>query len=370
MRPLSDHTLERELAVVAALRDAGAAGPRPDEVDRMRRRVMAGFAAETGTGLGEGSRVALLTPANSRRRGHSHRRVSVGAETRGRLVVAAAAALCLLMSLSGMSLLLSRGALPGDALYGVKRSAESAELGLTFGQESRAFKHLEFATSRVDEIELLAAGDAMTDDSARRLRDLLDDFDEDAAAGARLLTAVAATGDRDVLSALLPWIEQQSDRLASLRAALPRDAGARLSSSLDLLARMQERVEAIERRTGCQTVISPSSDDLGPLPAEGPCVRRTLDEASSASPIPKGAAPAPGSAAPAPPPPGTLPPAAEPGAEQENRDRPGLGDLLQPPDRGESPARPGEGEPAPPPRIVLPLPELPVLPDQHQVEPR
>lgn len=342
----------------------------------MRRRVMAGFvgagsADQTGTGPTPGSRVAPLTLVGSRRRNPSHRTRPVGAEAGGRLVVAAAAALCLFLSLSGMSLLLSRDALPGDALYGFKRSAESAELGLTFGPESRALKHLEFATSRVDEIEVLAAGGPMTDDSASRVREVLDDFDADTAAGARLLTTVAASGDRDVLSALVGWIEQQRDRLEALRAALPEDAGSRLYSSLDLLARVQERVEAVERRTWCEAVISNSSDDLGPLPAEGRCVPRALNEASSASPMPDGAPQAGKPAVPAAPPaPGTQPP---PAGEQENQSGPGIGDVLRPPDPGQSPVRPGEQNPPPWIVLPLPLPELslpPDLPDQPEVEAR
>lgn len=373
---LSDHVAERDLAVVAALRDAGtAAAPRPDEIDRMRRRVMAGFvgagiADQTGTEPTPGSRVAPLTLVGSRR-SPSHRRSLVGAEAGGRLVVAAAAALCLFLSLSGMSLLLSRDALPGDALYGFKRSAESAELGLTFGPESRGLKHLEFATSRVDEIEVLAAGGAMTDDSMSQVRAVLDDFDADTAAGARLLTTVAASGERDVLSALLGWIEQQRDRLEALRVVLPEDAGSRVYSSLDLLARLQERVEAVERRTGCEAVISPSSDDLGPLPAEGRCVPSALNEASSMAPMPDGAPQAGQPAAPAvPPAPGTPP---LPAVEQENQSEPGIDDVLRAPDPSQGPVRPGEGEQNSSPWIVLPLPlpELPpVLPDQPEVEPR
>ncbi|MDQ3153484.1 MAG: hypothetical protein M3R63_17815, partial [Actinomycetota bacterium] len=75
---LSDQTLERELAVVAALRHAGAAvGPSTDEVDRMRQRVMAGF-ADTDFAAGSSSRVTLLTAVRPGR--HARRRAPSGAE--------------------------------------------------------------------------------------------------------------------------------------------------------------------------------------------------------------------------------------------------------------------------------------------------
>ncbi|MDQ3885548.1 MAG: hypothetical protein M3308_00670, partial [Actinomycetota bacterium] len=115
----SDHTLERELAIVAALRQAGAsAGPRPDEVDRIRQRVMAGFAASqpgitatTRVDDASGSRVVLITPGGRARRSRGRHRAPTGVEAPGRIAVTAAAALSLFLSLSGMSLLLSQDAL-------------------------------------------------------------------------------------------------------------------------------------------------------------------------------------------------------------------------------------------------------------------
>ena len=381
MRELSDHALERELAVVAALRQAGAAaGPRPDEVDRIRRRVMAGFPATTVAGAKiadagiagtdrvdeeSGSRVVLPAPGSRGRRHRGRHRASVGVEARAQMVVAAAAALCLFLSLSGMSLLLSRDALPGNPLYSVKRSAESAELGMTFGDESRALKHLEFATARVDEIEVLAAEGAVTGTAAQFL-DVLDDFDSDAAAGARLLTSMAATGDRDMLSSLLGWSSQQQERLGDLRAALPAEAGSRLSGSLELLDRVQDRVEALEQRAGCRNVTSEASDDLGALPGDDPCVRRPLDDVAPAVALPAGpgtnGVPVPDApAAPATPAPGEQSPAEELEGEADPVS-PRLSDVLRPPAaRPEGPPVLGDGSSTTPPRLVLPMPML--LPD-------
>ena len=387
MRDLSDHALERELAVVAALRQAGAAaGPRPDEVDRIRRCVMAGFPTANAAGAeiaaaeiagaqiagadrvdeASGSRVARPAPVGPGRRARGRHRASVGVEARAQMVVAAAAALCLFLSLSGMSLLLSRDALPGNPLYSVKRSAESAELGMTFGDQSRAFKHLEFATARVDEIEVLAVEGAVTDGTAARFLDVLDDFDSDAAAGARLLTSMAATGDRDVLSSLLGWSSQQQERLDDLRAALPTEAGSRLSGSLDLLARVQDRVEALEQRAGCRNVTSEASDDLGALPGDDPCVRRPLDDVAAAVALPEGpgtnGVPVPDApAAPATPVPGEQSPAEELEGEADPVS-PRLSDVLRPPAaRPEGPPVLGDGSWTTPPPLVLPMPML--LPD-------
>ncbi|MGH3985778.1 MAG: DUF5667 domain-containing protein [Pseudonocardiaceae bacterium] len=371
MREVSDHSFHRELAVVAALRQVGAQseatiGPDPAERERMRQRIMAEFSSVVHGGT------SPVLPLSSARRASRNRRW-VPDETRGRLVVAAAAALCLLMSLSGMSVLLSRDALPGDALYAFKRSAESAELGLTFGDQPKALKHLEFASARVSEIETMAEHtDAAGNWSAGqdRFARVLDDFDADTTAGARLLTALAAHGQTDMLSGLRGWAEQQENRLQAVRTALPLPATARLDSTLGLLDRVVARTSALDHRADCTTVTSGTRDDLGWLPARDTCTRIPVGT-SSAVPLPDP------SSAPAASPPDALSPGllgspsgnADPApAQTGQRGRPGLpdaGDVLPTPGQpGAEPSRPLPWNGPPSPVVPLPLPgiPLPVLP--------
>ena len=283
MCEVSDRTLQRELTVVAALRRAGAAvGPNPVERDRMRQRLMEEFSSV----VHEGNSPVL--PLRTSR----HRRWIPG-KAQGRLVVAAAAALCLLMSLSGMSVLLARDALPGDALYTFKRTAESAELGLIFGDQPKALKHLEFASDRVNEIEIMAnQADADGNWSAEQGKFLrgLDDFDSDATAGARLLTGLALKGQPSSLPTLRGWAEQQKARLAALRGALPLPISVRLDSTLGLLDRVAARASALNHRSTCVTITSGTRDDLGLLPATDACKRAPVDGTSSAAPAPDVAA--------------------------------------------------------------------------------
>ncbi|MGH4011987.1 MAG: DUF5667 domain-containing protein [Pseudonocardiaceae bacterium] len=372
MREVSDHSLGRELDVVATLREVGSRfeatlRPDPAERERMRQRVMAEFSTVVHDGT---SPVLALT--TSRRASRNRRWVPD--ETRGRLVVAAAAALCLLMSLSGMSVLLSRDALPGDALYTFKRSAESAELGLTFGDQPKALKHLEFASARVSEIEMMAEHtDAAGNWSAgqEKFVRVLDDFDADTTAGARLLTALAAHGQPNILSGLRGWAEQQEIRLQAVRTALPLPATARLDSTLGLLDRVVARTSALDHRADCTTVTSGTRDDLGLLPARDACTRIPVDGTSSAVPLPD----------PSDAPVGNPPDAESPGllgspsgntdpapAQAGERGRPGLPDtggvLPTPGQPGAKPSRPLPGSDSPSPEVPLPLPgiPLPVLP--------
>jgi Domain of unknown function (DUF5667) len=248
----------------------------------MRQRLMAEFSSV----VHEGNSPVLPLRVTQHRRWTR--------QARGRVLVAAAATLCLLMSLSAMSVLLSRDALPGDALYSFKRTTESAELGLTFGDQPKALKHLEFASDRVNEIQIMAnqadvatkwvAGPSATGQSGF-LR-ALDDFDSDAAAGARLLTGLALGGKPSSLGELRNWAEQQKARLVTLRRALPVPVSARVDSTLGLLDRIIARASALSDRSGCVTITSGTRDNLGLLPAKGSCKPSPLGAASSAVPVP------------------------------------------------------------------------------------
>ncbi|PSL54929.1 hypothetical protein B0I31_106449 [Saccharothrix carnea] len=265
--------LADELAVVALLRKAAVtAGPDEAAKARMRARVL-GAAAAPPTKLDQ--------PVRERRTG-----------ARGRLVVALAAALCLLFSLTGMSLLLSRDALPGDALYGVKRTAESASLGLTFDEESKGYKRLEFAAARVAEIETLA--DRYRESGGGPLGGYLTaltDFDADAAAGSRVLAALGSNSDQRALEELRDWAETQTTRLTELRASLPPEAADRAGTSLDLLARIAERASALRARADCASVTSGQTDQVGPVPAADACAVAPADPGTPPPGVPSSVPP-------------------------------------------------------------------------------
>ncbi|MFN2494588.1 MAG: DUF5667 domain-containing protein [Pseudonocardiaceae bacterium] len=386
LRRTSDAALTRELAVVAALRHGAASvGPDQYERDRMRQRLMAEFSSVVHDGnspvlplrgsgvVGRSGVVSRSQLGGSRRAASGRRHRRVPEETRGRFVVAAAAALCLLMSLSGMSLLLSREALPGDPLYTFKRSAESAELGLTFGDESKALKHLEFASARVNEIEVMAkqadTNSSWSSGEHRFLR-ALDDFEQDTTAGTRLLTTVATDNRSDILPSLRGWAEQQETRLQAVRGALPLTASTRLDSTLELLDRVVGRVTALDRRADCTIITSGAHDDLGLLPARGACESASSNGTSTAAPLPEVGSVPEGDPISGLVPPGLLAtpsgaPIAEP-AQSDQLDLPATtpdGVLpTAPGGQGADPSRPALGDPSAPPALPLPLPGLPLMP--------
>ncbi|WP_020668599.1 DUF5667 domain-containing protein [Amycolatopsis nigrescens] len=237
-----DAELNRQLAVVGALRATGASLS-PDEAARHRIH------------LGVTERLEAETEPGPAGRG------------RPRLAGLVAAAVTLLVALGGLGMLLSGSALPGDTLYDVKRAGETAALGLTFGDQAKAFKQLEFATGRLDELgELRETG---AGDDAYRIA--LDDFDRDASAGVRRLNELMVDTGGQQLGELRVWVLAQTGKLAVVRPEIPPSALARYRTSYALLGRIDDRLTALAGRLGCYRITSGESDDLGALPAGGPC---------------------------------------------------------------------------------------------------
>ncbi len=240
-----DEEFADELAIVGALRDLGAAGA-PDLETRQRIRAEIAGRLETAAATAPGRR------------------------WRPRTADLVAAALFLFLVLSGLTLVLSRSALPGDPLYGIKRAGESTALGLTFGDQEKARKHLEFATNRITELGELAEEDA----SAADYRTAYDDFAADLRAGVAQLSTAATSdgGGTQALSDVRLWARDQATRLAAL--PLPADAAPVFGEVRTLLGKVQERTSGLVARMNCYRITTGTSDELGPLPATGECAQR------------------------------------------------------------------------------------------------
>jgi len=225
------------------------------------------------------------TRGRTGQKSREHARPGVLSGARGRFAIAAVAVLALVGSLAGMSLLLARDALPGDALYGIKRTAEAASLGLTFGDEPKALKHLEFAGARVSEIETLARRYPNPADApVGGYLTALTDFDNDAASGSRQLIALATSADGSQLESLQSWARQQTTKLTAVAPRLPSAARGREGVSLALLDKITARSTALLTRMDCYQITSGTYDDIGALPAGGACDQNPgIDPSLSAS---------------------------------------------------------------------------------------
>lgn len=348
----NDPRLAGEFAVLLRLnRSAEATAPGPDARERMRAKIM----AELPAILTEQAETVRKTTLSSAGKAGAKQRVT---GPRGRLAIAVGAAFCLVIAVCGMTMLLSDSALPGDPLYGVRRTVESAAMSLTFGNESKGLKHLSYAADRVSDIESLAARYPNTANSpAGDYLTALADFNSDAAAGSTDLTGYASGNGPDMLNQLHDWAAQQFARLTAVSPKLPTRARIAATDSTALLDRIQTRATALLARTSCYTVTSGASDDIGVLPATGACdqapdARRSVTPTNAGDPIPpQPSAPANATTRDAGPDPTVTPtqvPPARPSAPAGNAPPPVT--LPTQPTAPTSPILPG------PPTISLPLP--------------
>lgn len=141
----------------------------------------------------------------------------------------------------------SNRALPGDSLYGLKRSIESVELALARSELDRGRELLDQADARLTEAERLASSSEVGEpETQQQLRETLVEMATVTTEGAdALMSSYRDTGDREPLLVLDRFVVAQQDRLKDLMSLLGPDMRAQLSTLLDELARLDSRALAL-----------------------------------------------------------------------------------------------------------------------------
>jgi hypothetical protein len=231
--------------------------------DGLRAMLMAtaereGIGVKAKDPLPETNRRAALR--SLRRPGGSRPAVSRRTRTRGAIVVGLAAGT---LALSGMSAA-SGDAIPGDALYSVKRSTEKAQLALAGSDVSRGQLYLEFARTRLDEAQ------AVKDPAG--LTSVLDDMDGETLQGVRLLTSTAmARKETAGLDAVDAFVTSQRGAADSLKGAANGEARTRATKSVTLLDEIDRRSKALRPLVKCGSTAVTAPDTLGPVPGSTAC---------------------------------------------------------------------------------------------------
>lgn len=230
-----------------ALSTTDATAPRPEFQAALRQRLLA-VAATQGIGA---TATTTETPAKQTGQPMSGGR---------RMVVASALAVGVL-GLSGVSTA-SADALPGEALYPVKRSAERAQLALAGSESNRGQLYFEFARTR------LAEAGRVTDDP-EALNTALTDMDSQLASGMKSLTTTAVgRQDAGVLDTIDEFLDGQSPKLAQLLHETPGSAHDMVGDSMDLMDSAAERSQELREALLCSATFDEDTDKLGPLPGE------------------------------------------------------------------------------------------------------
>ncbi|GAA0230826.1 hypothetical protein GCM10009539_15320 [Cryptosporangium japonicum] len=166
-----------------------------------------------------------------------------------------------LVALSGVGFA-SSAANPGDALYGVKRSRETAQLTLARSAVARGQLHLEFARNR------LAEAAAATRDQ-RQLDLLLNDMDSDTRLGMKDLGTAAATQHHPApLDLVDEFALAQHRELSALAGTFgtPPLARQRIRTSLALVDQVSKR--SVDLRAVLRCADPLTGDALGPVARE------------------------------------------------------------------------------------------------------
>lgn len=197
----------------------------------------------THAGVREPGRGLFRTSGSSRR-----------IRTRGAIVAGVVAGA---MAVSGISAA-SENASPGDALYGVKRSTERAQLAMAGSDVTRGQLSLDFARTRLAEAAAMTGADPA-------FAHVLNDMDADTRQGVRLLNGSAvARRDNGPLNTVDGFVTSQRNTLTPVLGRLSPANRERAQASLALLDAVHRRTDLLRTGLACHPVAAAGPDELGP----------------------------------------------------------------------------------------------------------
>jgi len=247
-----------ELVAIGQSLSAARPGVRVDSEFRAGLRAMLVATAErdgigrTATDLGEEPDVAPAARGGllAAILGQGGRRI----RARGAIVIGVAAGA---LAVSGISAA-SENASPGDALYGVKRSTERAQLAMAGSDVTRGQLSLDFARTRLAEATALPGDD-------KEFGSVLDDMDNSTRKGVSLLTTSAvARHDTKPLTTVDAFATSQQRTLSPVLSRLDETNRTRALASISLLQAVQQRVDDLRGGLSCSSISPIGTDVLGP----------------------------------------------------------------------------------------------------------
>lgn len=281
-----DDRLQRLLDTASTLAAVPVVAPRPEFRDSLRTRLLDAAADELPA-----QATSPAAAAEGRHTGPAREGVVVDsprAARRRRRLVAVATGLVLVGGGTGVAAA-SEQALPGDMLYPVKRTLESAKVTWAQGADGVGRALLDRAAVRLDEAGALSAS-SPTDTDLEGVETALDDFALDASQGGeKLLDAYAASGDADDLRTLREFTAESHQALGELAEVLPPEAQPAVTAADETVVALDGRAtRACPGCTSTAPLLSLPTDpvslpDLAPdaspdVPGRDPLTVPGLDE--------------------------------------------------------------------------------------------
>ena len=238
-----DPELDEALSLVSQLRAAGAVRPSPEFSATLREQLLERAADRiTATPIERPDRddedeEPVVTDLRASRR------------RRGRLIAGVAAFVAIGGGIGSAAA--AQESMPGDALYGLKRSLEAVATKVSVTEESRGRRELSHALVRLTEIEQLVA----TGGEPAEINNTLHDFTSEARSGGEhLLAAFQADNDAASVDRIYTFTGEARSRLTALAPSSPQSTRPALAEAIATLDQLTLRAHAI-----CPACDSPKS---------------------------------------------------------------------------------------------------------------
>lgn len=215
-------------ATVTLLREQETPVARAEFVADLRTRLM--VAADT-----------VFAPAPAATRPAKVVELAPAARRHNRRLAIATAAFVVVGGTAGAAAA-AESSLPGDPLYPLKRSIESARVSFSSSDTAKGHDLISQSNTRLKEVDGLM-GDS---NSTSRISHTLASFRRSASSGADLLfVAYQRNGDPEDLAALRGTFEQQTELLKSLAAQAPSTTQPDFSAARSLLADLDQQARVL-----------------------------------------------------------------------------------------------------------------------------
>jgi hypothetical protein len=203
-----------------------------------------------------------------------------------RPLAAVTAVVAVFAMLLGGAVWVSKKALPGEALYSLKRANENVALSLAPDDAAKGREYLKLARTRAEEVSALvsrtssmaggsgaSAAGGLNASTATLISKTLDSADSETRNGAKLLDAAAVrSGSAAPLKALTSWAPTQLARLQSIADRVGSGAvHDRVAASSTVTSQAFSRAKALHADLGCDCLDRSTTDELGPMPCTSGC---------------------------------------------------------------------------------------------------
>ncbi|MFL6157345.1 MAG: DUF5667 domain-containing protein [Marmoricola sp.] len=250
------------LTCVDVLREQDVPAPRADFVADLRMRLM--DAADTLL-LPAEDNLAPVIPLHS------------PAMRRQRRISIAAAAFVVIGGTAGVAAA-AESALPGDALYPIKRGIESAQVSLNSSDAGKGQDLLRQASTRLDEVDGLLAGH----ESATKVTKTLASFKSSASDGADLLfVAYQRDGRSQDITDMRAMLGSQLAKLDALSANAPSGAQSAFTAARELLTQLDQQASVL--CGDCGSGISDRFQSMSSAPTLASLLNGPADRAEQAA---------------------------------------------------------------------------------------